>query len=121
MLCMIGDFQFTVNKTSYDQFSTNIDYPFVTHERIGEHNSYQDVGKYEQSDELSGDLIAKSKNSLNEFESMAAKKEPQTIAFADGEVYTVLILKISKTRSKFLKDGAFLKQSYNISLMRVGQ
>ena len=121
MLCMIGDFQFRVNDTSYDQFTSSTDYPFVENERIGDYNSYQSVGKEEQTDSISGELIAKSINALVEFENLAAKKEEQTIAFSTGVAYTVIIRRITKTRSSFLRDGAFLKQSYQIELKKVGQ
>ena len=121
MLCLIGDFEFTVEKTSFDTFSTNITYPFATIEKVGDYNSYQDTGKHEQNDSISGLLIAKSIRTFDSFEALAAKKEPVTISFSTGVAYTVLILYIQKTRSAFLRDGSFLKMSYQIELTKVGQ
>jgi len=120
MLALIGDFEFTVSETSFDTFNTNITYGFVTIEKIGKHNGYQDLGKYEQRDTISGELIVKSQSALDEFENMAAKQEPVTISFSTGVAYTVLIFTIQKSKKKFLRDGAFLKQSYSIELAKVG-
>jgi phage protein U len=120
MLCLIGDFQFTVDGTSYDSFTSNITYPFATNERIGDYDSYQSVGKEEQKDSIAGVLIAKSMRALDDFEKMAAKKEAVTIAFSTGAAYSVLIFSISKTKNLFLKDGAYVKQSYSIELVKVG-
>lgn len=120
MLCLIGDFEFDISKTSYDTFSSTIDYPFVTFSRIGDYDTYQSVGKEQQKDSISGVLIVKSMRALDDFEKLAAKKEPLTIAFSTGEAYTILIFSIKKTKNLFLKDGSFLKQSYSIELVKVG-
>jgi len=121
MLALIGDFEFTVEETSFDTFNTSITYEFTTIEKIGKHNGYQDLGKYEQRDTISGELIVKSQRALDEFENMAAKKEPITISFSTGVAYTVLIFTIQKSKKNFLRDGAFLKQSYSIELAKVGE
>jgi phage protein U len=120
MLCLIGDFEFDVTKTSFDTFSTAITYSFATIERIGDYDAYQSLGKEEQKDSISGNLIVKSIRALDDFEKMAAKKEPITIAFSTGAAYTVLITSLTKTKSKFLRDGSFLKQAYSVELIKVG-
>lgn len=121
MLAIIGDFEFKVNKTSFDEFQSKTNFNFVTHENLGTFDSYQDVGKYEQVDSLKGTLIAKSQKELNSFENMAKRKEIQTIAFANGNAYSVLIRSIEKTRKNFLQSGEFLEQAYSIELQVVGE
>jgi len=121
MLCLIGDFEFDISKTSFDTFSSSTDYPFVTFAKIGDYDSYQSVGKEQQKDTISGILIVKSMRALDDFEKLAAKKEPLTIAFSTGSAYTILIFSIKKTKNLFLKDGSFLKQSYSINLVKVGE
>lgn len=121
MLAIIGDFEFKVNATSFDNFQSKTTFNFATHENLGGFNTYQNVGKYEQADSLSGTLIAKSQKQLNEFESMAKEKLEQTIAFANGSAYLVLIMSISKTKKNFLQSGEFIEQAYSIELQVVGQ
>ena len=121
MLCLIGNFEFKVDKTAFDTFSTSIEYPFVTFNKIGDYDSYQSVGKEQQKDTISGVLIAKSIRILDDFEKLAAKKQPITMAFSTGVAYTVLIFSVKKTKNLFLNDGTFLKQSYTIELVKVGK
>lgn len=121
MLCSIGDFKFEINKTSFDEYQSKINFNFAIHENLGTFNSYQSIGKYEQSDTLRGTLIAKSQKQLNDFETMAKKKEVETIAFLNGDVYSIIILSLEKTRTIFLKTGEFLKQDYLIELKVVGK
>ena len=120
MLSIIGDFKFEINDTNYDKFTSSTNFRFATHARLGNFDEYQDVGKHEESIEIEGVLIAKSQTQLKDFEVMAKKKEPVTIAFGDGTCKTILIFNIEKERNTFLKDGAFLKQTYKIALTVVG-
>ncbi len=121
MLAIIGDFEFKVNDTSFEEFQSKTTFNFATHENLGGFNTYQSIGKYEQTDTLKGKLIAKSQKQLNEFERMAKKKVKQTIAFSNGNAYSVLIFTIEKTKKNFLKSGEFLEQAYVIELQVVGE
>jgi phage protein U len=51
---------------------------------------------------------------------MARKKLPVTLAFTNGTCNTIIILKLEIEQSTFLKDGAFLKQTYKINLAVIG-
>ena len=121
MLAIIGDFEFKVDATSFDELQSRITFNFATHENLGGFNTYQSVGKHEQSDTLNGNLIAKSQKQLNDFESMAKDKEKQTIAFANGSAYSIIIMSIDKSKKNFLRSGEFLEQSYAIKLQVVGE
>lgn len=113
---MIDDYKFDIDGTNFDKLKRSVNFRFSTHQRIGNFDSYQDVGKYEEAIEIDGTLITKSQEQLKAFETMAREKKPRTMVFADGTGETVLILSLEKERSSFLKDGLFLKQTYKIAL-----
>jgi phage protein U len=121
MLALIGDFKFDINGTNFEEFNRKLTFGFATHENIGGFNSYQPMGKWEESSSISGTLIAKSQKQLDDFEDMAKKKLPVTLALASGKAYTVLIFDIEEKRNTFLKGGEFVKQDYTIQLQRVGE
>ncbi len=120
MQAKIGDFLFELNGTNVDKIKRSLSFGYATNQRLGTFNSYQAIGAWEESVEFNGTLVAKSIKQLNDFETMAKQKEELTLALGTGEVMKVIILNIELERDSFLKDGAFLKQTYKISLQRVG-
>lgn len=120
MLAQIDDYKFEIEGTSFESLDRNLDLKFATHERLGNFNLYQDVGKYEEDIVIKGTLIVKSQKQLDDFETMAKRKKAITIAFVNGTAQTILILKIKRVIDTFLKDGSFLKQNYTINLQVVG-
>lgn len=120
MLAQIDDFTFEVNDTNFEKIKTVENFRFSTHQRLGNYDNWQSSGKSEETTEIEGTLIAKSQGQLNNFDLMARKQLPQTMAFGDGTCKTILILSTEKERTRFLKDGAFLKQKYKLTLARVG-
>ena len=119
MLAMIDDFEFSIEGTSFESFEKNLDLKFATHERLGNFNLYQDVGKYEEEISIKGTLIVKSQRQLDAFEVMAKRKEAVTLTLGNGTASTILIKNLRTIRDTFLKDGLFLKQSYTIALQVV--
>ncbi len=119
MLAMIGDFEFTIDGTSFESFEKNLDLKFATHERLGNFNLYQNIGKYEEDINIKGTLIVKSQRQLDAFEVMAKRKEAVTLTLGNGTASTILIKNLRTIRDTFLKDGLFLKQSYTIGLQVV--
>jgi phage protein U len=120
LLAKIDEYTFEINKTSFEQIKRTIDFNFNSNKRLGNFDSWQNTGKYEEAIEINGILIAKSQNQLKSFELMARKKLPVTLAFTNGTCSTILILKIETEQSTFLKDGSFLKQTYKINLVVIG-
>lgn len=116
MLAQIGDYKFEIDGTSFESLERNLDLKFATHERLGNFNLYQDVGKYEEDIVIKGTLIVRSQKQLDDFETMAKRKKAVTLAFVNGTAQTILILKIKRVTDTFLKDGLFLKQTYTINL-----
>jgi len=120
MQAKIGDFLFDLNDTNLDKIKRSLSFGYATNQRLGNFNSYQAIGAYEESVEFNGTLIAKSINQLKDFETMAKEKQEATLALGTGQVMTIIILNLDLERDSFLRDGAFLKQTYKISLQRVG-
>lgn len=120
MLAQIGDYLFEINQTNFDKLKRSINFNFTSTQRLGNFSSWQSVGKYEETINIDGTLIAKSQEQLKAFELMARDKKPLTMAFTNGTCLTVLILNLELDQSAFLKDGAFLRQTYKISLGVVG-
>jgi len=119
MLAQIGDYIFEINGTSFESLERTLSFKFATHERLGNFNLYQDIGKYEDSISIKGTLIVKKQSQLDNFETMATKKLPVTMVFVNGVAFSVLILEIKRVMNSFLKDGLFLKQTYTIALQVV--
>ena len=120
MLAQIGDYIFEINDTNFDKLKRNINFNFTANKRLGNFDRWQSVGKYEETISIDGTLIAKSQNQLKDFELMARAKSPETMAFTNGTCLTVVILNLDIDQSTFLKDGAFLRQTYKINLGVVG-
>lgn len=116
MLAQIEDFTFEVSDTAYDTLKRSINYRFNTMQRLGNHDDYQSVGKHEEGIELNGVLLLKSQTQLDDFEKMAEQKIARTLAFSNGRCKTILILNLELEQSNFLKDGAFLRQSFKITI-----
>ena len=120
MLAQIGDYIFEINDTNFDKLKRSINFNFTSSQRLGNFDSWQSVGKYEETIDIDGTLIAKSQTILKSFEYMAREKKPVTMVFSNGTCLTVIILDLKIDQSSFLKDGAFLKQTYKIKLGVVG-
>jgi len=120
LLAQIGDYVFEINETNFEKLKRKVVFNFKQNNRLGNFSSWQGIGKYEETININGTLIAKSQTQLKDFELMAREKKPQTMAFTDGTCLTVLILDLEAEQSGFLKDGAFLRQTYKISLGVVG-
>lgn len=117
---MIGDFKFDIKDTNFEKLKHSIDFPFAENKRVGNFDSFQDVGKYEEKIEIEGTLIAKSQTQIRAFEMLGRSKAEQTMVFGDGTAKTVLIFSLEADKSNFLKEGLFLMQGYKISLQVVG-
>ena len=119
MLALIGDFKFEINDTNIDKIKSTLHFNYIVTHKLGNFDEYQDIGMYEEGLELDGVLIAKSQKQLVEFETMAKLKLQVTFVTNDV-IQTVLIFKLEREKSNFLKDGAFIKQTYKITLQVVG-
>lgn len=120
MLAQISDYVFEINETNFDKLKSTLNFRFTSSQRLGNFDSWQSVGKYEETVEINGVLIAKSQEQLKDFELMARDKLPVTMAFSNGTCSTIIILTLETEKNTFLKDGAFLRQTYKINLAVIG-
>jgi len=116
MLCSVDSFIFESGGVDLANIKRNIKYGFENFKLINAHDEWQATDKYSQVITLSGMLIKKSNYALDDLEQIAQKKKPVTLSFDDGRASSVLILEINTDQSLFLKNGAFLKQDFEISL-----
>jgi len=119
VLGMIGDFKFEINKTNFEKIKKSLNIRFSAHQKLGNFDSFQKSGKYEENLEIEGTLIVKSQKQLKEFEDLAKLGEPLTF-ITDSSIKTILIFNIEAEQESFLDDGKFLRQSYKITLQVVG-
>ncbi|RYA23885.1 hypothetical protein CRU96_05615 [Malaciobacter halophilus] len=119
MLGMIDDFKFEINDTNFERLKRTISFGYVKHARVGNFDSYQSIGEYEEKIDIEGTLIVKSQSQLRDFELLGRKKKPVTYVLADGTAKTIIILNLEEDKSSFLKSGEFLKQVYKTTIQVV--
>lgn len=120
MLALIDFFEFDIHGTDLEALISNTYFKYARHERLGNFDTFQNVGQYEEDITLNGTLICKSQQQLREFEFLAKLKTNHILTLPDGTCKTILTNDIQKNKSNFLKSGEFLRQEYSISLTVVG-
>ena len=116
MLCSLGSFVFESGGVDLANIKRNIKYGFENSKLINAHDDWQATDKFSETRTLSGTLVKKHNYILDDLEKIAQKKQPVTLALDDGRAFSVLILEINTDQSSFLKNGAFLKQDFEIQL-----
>ena len=120
MLAMIDFFYFDIDDTDYETLKSSTDFKYARHERLGNFDSFQAVGKYEESITIEGVLIVKKQQQLKEFELLGKMKTQHILTLPDGTCKSIVILNIETAKSNYLKSGEFLRQDYTLSLAVVG-
>jgi len=118
MLGMIDDFKFEMNETEFDKISHEISFDWAESKRIGNHAKLQAIGKSNESFTFSGVLLLKSVNSFDDLIEIGSRQKPVVLSFVNASSIKVVILKIKRDMSLFLKTGEFVKQGFNIELKR---
>lgn len=118
MLGMIDDFVFKMNETQFSSISHEIDFDWSESKRIGNHPKFQAVGKSSESFSISGTLIFKRIDSFDALISIANKKKPVVLSYANAISITVTIKNIKRELNTFIKTGEFLEQAFTIELKR---
>ncbi len=119
MLCSLGDFTFESQGVNLSNIKRQSTFNFASNKLINNFDDWQATGRYEQAITLSGKLIHYDNSALDNLHLMAEKKEPVTLAFDDGRASSVLIQEVNTDESHFLKNGKFLKQDFEVSLVVV--
>jgi len=119
LLALIGDFRFDINATNFEKLKRSISFGYVKHARVGNFDSYQAIGEYEEKIDIDGTLIVKSQSQLRDFELLGRNKKPVTLVLPDGTAKTIIIMDLEEDKSSFLQTGEFLKQVYKTTLQVV--
>lgn len=120
MLAIIDFFKFDIDDTDIDSISSYLTFKFARHEKLGNFDSFQNIGKHEEEITIRGTLICQSQQQLKEFELLGKMKTQHILTLPDGTCKTILIMALDTDRSTFLKSGEFLRQEYTLSIAVVG-
>ena len=99
ILGMLGDFEFKMNKAEFNQVSKQIDFGWVSSDRIANYSKHQVATKPKTSFSISGNLIMKS-------------------IYTFDKLVLVVIKSLKKDMSRFIKTGEYMEQGFNIEIER---
>lgn len=116
MLCQLGDFIFESDGVNLASVKRSMTFDYEETKRINGFQAWQATGQFSQTLTLGGALVAYANDALDGIEALAKKKEPVTLAYEDGTALSVVITAIESDQSMFLKNGAWLKQDFQVSL-----
>ncbi|DAB40815.1 MAG TPA: hypothetical protein CFH81_00465 [Sulfurovum sp. UBA12169] len=120
MLAMIDFFTFDIDNRDIDSISSYLTFKFARHEKLGNFDSFQNIGRYEEEITIHGTLICQSQHQLKSFELLGKMKTQHILTLPDGTCKTIIITTLDTDKSTFLKTGEFLRQEYALSIAVVG-
>ncbi|MCT7650926.1 phage tail protein [Aliarcobacter butzleri] len=118
ILGMLGDFEFKMNKAEFNQVSKQIDFGWVSSDRIANYSKHQVATKPKTSLSISGNLIMKSIYTFDKLEKLGELQEPVLLNFIDTYPVLVVIKSLKKDMSRFIKTGEYMEQGFNIEIER---
>ena len=118
ILGMLGTFEFKMNKAEFNQVSKQIDFGWVSSDRIANYSKHQVATKPKTSFSISGNLIMKSIYTFDKLEKLGELQEPVLLNFVDTHPILVVIKSLKKDMSRFIKTGEYMEQGFNIEIER---
>ncbi len=118
ILGMLGDFEFKMNKAEFNQLSKQIDFGWVSSDRIANYSKHQAATKPKTSFSISGNLIMKSIYTFDKLEKLGELQEPVLLNFVDTYPILVVIKSLKKDMSRFIKTGEYMEQGFSVELER---
>ena len=118
ILGILGDFEFKMNKAEFNQVSKQIDFGWVSSDRIANHSKHQVATKPKTSFSISGNLIMKSIYTFDKLEKLGELQEPVLLNFVDTYPVLVVIKSLKKDMSRFIKTGEYMEQGFSVELER---
>lgn len=118
ILGMLGDFEFKMNKAEFNQVSKQIDFGWVSSDRIANYSKHQVATKPKTSFSISGNLIMKSIYTFDKLEKLGELQEPVLLNFVDTHPILVVIKSLKKDMSRFIKTGEYMEQGFSVELER---
>jgi len=118
ILGMLGDFEFKMNEAEFNQVKKQIDFGWVSSDRIANHVKHQVAKKPKIDFSISGNLIMKSIYTFDNLEKLGELQEPVLLNFVDTYPVLVVIKSLTKDMSRFIKTGEYMEQSFSVELER---
>ena len=119
-LAKLGDFTFTIQKTSLDALRHSQTFAFAKQERLLDHPHHQPTGQWEDSFQITGTLHLQKLQELESLQTLAQAKKPIIFVTGYGKIFgKVIIESLEIQQAVFLKNGEFLKQSFTLRLQKI--
>ena len=118
ILGMLGNFEFKMNKAEFNQISKQIDFGWISSDRIANYTYHQAATKPKTTFSISGNLIMKSIHTFDNLEKIGEAQKPVLLNFVDTYPILVVIKSIKKDMSRFIKTGEYMEQGFNVELER---
>lgn len=118
ILGMLGDFDFKMNKSEFNQLSKQIDFGWTSSDRIANYSYHQAATKPKTSFTLSGTLVMKSIFTFDKLEKIGELQEPVILSLTNTQPVLVVIKSLKKDMSRFIKTGEYIEQGFNVELER---
>jgi len=120
MLMSLGQFNFALKTTPFQQKQRNTDQRFASNNRIGQRAAHQHLGEGSDKITLSGALYPGTtggQSSLDKLRDMADLGDPNIMVDGNGNIHGWwLIDSISETGTVFFQDGTPRKIDFSLSL-----
>jgi len=117
-LAKLDDFAFIMHENEFKQLDETFTFDFAEHKKINAHTSFQKVGAYSHELKLKGLLVAKRTDKLQSIIDKSILKEPMQFTTIEHN-FKVIVTQITQGKDKFMPDGTFTTQSFNIAMKRV--
>ena len=118
ILGMLGNFEFKMNKAEFNQLSKQIDFGWVSSDRIANYSKHQVATKPKTSFSISGNLIMKSIYTFDKLEKLGELQEPVLLSLTNAQPVLVVIKSLKKDMSRFIKTGEYMEQGFSVELER---
>ena len=118
ILGMLGNFEFKMNKAEFNQVSKQIDFGWVSSDRIANYSKHQVATKPKTSFSISGNLIMKSIYTFDKLEKLGELQEPVLLSLTNAQPVLVVIKSLKKDMSRFIKTGEYMEQGFSVELER---
>ncbi len=114
----LGDFEFYMSKNEYKKISQTLTAEHGVFTPIKGQKRFSDSGGYTRELSLEGVLVVQPLNALKSLEDYLIARKPIRFTTLNHD-FEVLISSLNITQEKFLDDGNYTVQTYNLSLKEV--
>lgn len=114
----LGDFEFYMSKNEYKKISQTLNAEHGVFTPVKGQKRFSDSGGYTRELSLEGVLVVQPLNALKSLEDYLIARKPIRFTTLNHD-FEVLISSLNITQEKFLDDGNYTVQTYNLSLKEV--